>query len=137
MKNLKLLAFAPILFAALFSVSLTSCSSSDDDDNPNTNFVYGTKWYTTDLVSMWEILYGKGAGQSYIVLHFDQQTSAEMYFLQGNVIVTSLSRVNYACEGNRVMISAEGKTAVYEVKGREMKKVNDEGMRYTTFTRQD
>lgn len=137
MKKFGLLAFAPFFLAVLCSFSFSSCSSDDDDDNPNTNFVYGTKWYTTDLVTMWESLYGKGAGPSYIVLHFDQQASAEMYFLQGDVIVTSFSRVNYTCQGNRVMISAEGKTAIYEVKGREMKKVNNEGMRYTTFTRQD
>ncbi len=119
---------------ALFSIGFLSCSN--DDDETNANIVYGTKWYTTD--SMYDALFGTKGGPNYIVLDFSSKTKVEYYVKQGDVIKTIFDTMDYRCEGTTVTIFTDpGNYAIYEINGRKMTKKNNEGLRFTSFIKQD
>ena len=123
-----------MLMIALLSLYGFSSCSKDDDVVVDTNFMYQKKFYTTDPV--YDLLFGTKNGANYVILDFSSKTQVEWYVIQGGQIKSVLSTFTYVCkEDNTVEItSEEGKTAIYMVTSKQMKKINDDGLRYTSLT---
>lgn len=110
-------------------LSLSSCKSDDKD----TNFMYGTKWYARD--SMYDWLFGTKDGPNYVVLDFSSKTEVEWYVVQNKQVKSVLSTLTYFCKEDNIVeiISEGGQKAIYSVKGKQMEKINDDGLRYETL----
>ena len=136
MKTVILKSFVALL-AMLSLVAFSACStdSADDDEvKKDTNFMMNTKWYTRD--SLYDAMFGTKDGPNYIILDFSSETQVEYYVVQNNQIKSVFSTLTYKCkEDNIVEITSDGGgTAIFSVTGKQMKKINDEGLRYTSFT---
>ena len=111
----------------------SSCSSDEDDVVKDTNFMVNTKWYTKD--PLYDTLFGTKDGPNYVILDFSSKSNVEWYVIQNKQVKSVLSTMTYKCkDGNTVEITSDGGTAVYSVSGKQMKKTNEDGLRYTSFT---
>lgn len=133
----KLYSIFAIALMAMCAFSFSSCDNKGDETEElvASNSVYQTKWITFDAV--YTAMYGTRDGEPFVVLDFSTKTQVDWYVQQGNKIVHSCGTMSYTQSGNIVKITTDsGKTAVYEINGRKMTKTNDEGLRYTSFTKQ-
>ena len=112
-KMFSLLALLPVI---LISVSLTSCSKDDNEQN----VLYGTKWQAEDWLyqSFW------GGGKTYAVLDFNSKTTCELYNTQQGNVVYDCGKFSYTISGNTVTFKSldDGDISTYTISGRKMTK---------------
>lgn len=131
----KYLVYLLVLFPVLlFSISLTSCSKDDDEEEESkvVNPLYGTKWQTEDYFysSFW------GGGKAYAVLDFNTETICELYVTQQGNVVYDYGRYSYTVSGNTVTFTDldDGDVSTYTFEGRNMKKIEGSRNIYSTLS---